>query len=132
MVVGPVRADVDCSGFDHFTQVDFGHAGGYAGDSQPLRDVDERWSPEEMGIRSGSLDDLQGGDVDVNMSILNKLLDGKATPALEDSVVANTAAAFYVAGRYASVREGVAEARDLLLGGLTRAKIDQTREFYTE
>ena len=97
-----------------------------------LRDVAERWSPEEMGIRSGSLDDLQGGNVDVNLSILNQLLDGKAKPALEDSVVANAAAAFFVAGRYTSIREGIAEARDLLLGGLTRAKIDQTREFYNQ
>jgi len=46
--------------------------------------------------------------------------------------VANAAAAFFVAGRHASVREGVAEARDFLLGGPTRAKINQTREFYNQ
>lgn len=115
-------------GMDEFSAAGSNIARGFG----TLSDVDERWSPEEMGIRSGNLDDLQGGDVDVNISILNKLLDGKATPALEDSVVANTAAAFFVAGRHASVREGVAEARDLLLGGRTRAKIDQTREFYNQ
>ena len=115
-------------GMDEFSAAGSNIARGFG----TLRDVDERWSPEEMGIRSGSLDDLQGGDVDVNASILNKLLDGKATPALEDSVVANVAAAFFVAGRHASVQEGVAEARDLLLGGRTRAKIDQAREFYNQ
>lgn len=118
----------DRGGMDEFSAAGSNIARGFG----TLREVAERWSPEEMGIRSGSLDELQGGDVDANVSILNRLLDGKAPLALEDSVVVNAAAAFYVAGRYSSIKAGIAEARDLLLGGSTRAKIDQTRDFYRQ
>lgn len=116
----------DRGGMDEFSAAGTNIARGFGS----LREIAGKWTPEEMGIRSGPLDDLQGGDVDVNLEILNQLLDGKAQAALEDSVVVNAAAALYVAGRYSCIKDGVAEARELLLGGRTRAKIEQAREFY--
>lgn len=118
----------DAGGMDEFSAAGINIARGFG----ELRSVDARWSPEEMGISSGALADLQGGDVGENLEILGRLLDGKANSALEDSVVANAAAAFYVVGRHASVREGIAEARDLLLGGAAKAKIEQTEAFYKQ
>lgn len=115
-------------GMDEFSVAGTNIARGFGS----LRSVDSRWSPEEMGAQAGALSDLQGGDVAENLAILNRLLDGQAPKALEDSVVVNAAAAFYVAGRHSSISEGIEEARDLLLGGSVKAKIEQTEAFYRE
>ncbi len=95
-----------------------------------LNALKARWSPAEMGINSGKLEDLEGGNVEENLQILDRLLEGKAPKALEDSVVVNAAAAFFVTGRYDTIAEGVEEARELLIGGSVREKIGQAKEFY--
>ena len=83
-----------------------------------------------MGAESGKLSDLKGGDVVENMEILDRLLDGNGSKALENSIVINAAAAFFIVGRYGNILEGLPEARDLLVGGAVRKKIDQAKEFY--
>ena len=83
-----------------------------------------------MGVESGKLSDLKGGDVAENMEILYRLLDGSGPKALEDSIAINAAAAFFIVGRHGSIQEGLPEARDLLVGGAVRKKIDQAKEFY--
>lgn len=113
-------------GMDEFSAAGTNIARGFGS----LNKIDARWSPKDMGIESGPLAELEGGDVGENLLILDRLLEGKAPKALEDSVVVNTAAAFFVAGRYESVAEGVQEARELLLGGDARLKINQAKEFY--
>jgi len=113
-------------GMDEFSAAGENVARGFGS----LRNVEARWSPAEMGIQPGPLADLKGGNVEENLAILENLLEGKATKALEDSVVVNAAAAFFVTGRHANIAEGVEEARDLLLGGKVRRKIDQAKEFY--
>ena len=95
-----------------------------------LMGLSERWSAEEMGVESGKLSDLKGGDVAENMEILYRLLDGSGPKALEDSIAINAAAAFFIVGRHGSIQEGLPEARDLLVGGAVRKKIDQAKEFY--
>ena len=113
-------------GMDEFSAAGTNIARGFGS----LGGIDARWAPSEMGIESGPLEDLEGGDVEENMQILDRLMEGKAPKALENSVVANAAAAFFVTGRYASIAEGVEEARDLLIGGSVRKKIGQAKEFY--
>lgn len=116
----------DKGGMDEFSAAGVNIARGFGS----LGHIEARWSPSDMGIGSGPLEDLEGGDVEENLLILNRLLKGKAPKALEDSVVVNAAAAFFVTGRYANIAEGVEEARELLLGGKVRGKIDQAKEFY--
>ncbi|HCR28935.1 MAG TPA: anthranilate phosphoribosyltransferase [Opitutae bacterium] len=113
-------------GMDEFSVAGSNLARGFGS----LNGLYERWSPEQMGVKRGMLSDLKGGDVAENIGILDRLLDGAAPKALEDSVAINAAAAFYIVGRHESIREGVAEARELLLGGSVRQKIDQAKEFY--
>ena len=95
-----------------------------------LNGLSESWRPMEMGVESGKLSDLKGGDIAENMEILDRLLDGSAPKALEDSIAVNAAAAFFIVGRHGSIQEGVPEARDLLVGGAVREKIDQAKAFY--
>lgn len=113
-------------GMDEFSVAGDNLARGFGG----LSSLSERWSPEKMGVERGKLSDLKGGDAAENMEILDRLLDGSAPKALQDSVAINAAAAFFIVGRHESIEAGLPEARDLLLGGAVRKKIDQAREFY--
>ncbi len=114
-------------GMDEFSAAGSNIARGFGA----LGSIDETWSPAEMGIEPGPLADLEGGDATENVAILEDLLDGKAPKTLEDSVVVNAAAAFFIAGRHGSAREGVDEARDLLRGGAVRRLLQRAREFYS-
>ena len=63
-------------------------------------------TPEAVGLPRGSLADLTGGDPDCNAAALRDLLNGKPG-AYRDIVLLNTAAAFLVADRAETLREGV-------------------------
>lgn len=96
-----------------------------------LRELDGVWDAREHGFAAANFDDLKGGDLAQNLAITEAILAGKGPAGLVDTIVFNTATALWVCGRTASVREGVAQARDLLLGGAVKAKIAATREFYS-
>ncbi|MDO8296000.1 MAG: anthranilate phosphoribosyltransferase [Caulobacter sp.] len=63
-------------------------------------------TPEAVGLPRGSLANLTGGDPAFNAAALRDLLNGK-TGAYRDIVLLNTAAAFLVADRVETLREGV-------------------------
>jgi anthranilate phosphoribosyltransferase len=95
-----------------------------------LRGVRGTWGAETFGLPTAGFADLVGGDVTANLATVEALLSGRGPAGLVDTIVFNAAAALHVAGRTAGIREGLAPARDLLLGGAVRAKIAATREFY--
>jgi anthranilate phosphoribosyltransferase len=47
-----------------------------------------------------------------------------------DTIVLNAAVAMWVVGKTAEVRDGLAPARELLLGGAVKARVAATREFF--
>jgi anthranilate phosphoribosyltransferase len=49
---------------------------------------------------------------------------------LVDTIVLNAAVAMWIVGKVPTAREGLAPARELLLGGAVKRKIAATREFY--
>lgn len=73
-------------------------------------------APEEMGEVRQPLDTLSGGDAAANASLLESILRGQPHPAAT-AVSLNAGAALYVAGVCASLKEGVACARDALQSG---------------
>ena len=85
----------------------------------------------DFGLAPAPISDLLGGELEDNLRILDQLLDGRAPQGLESTVIANVAAALFVVGRVGTIKEGVAGARDVLLGGATRQKISQSKEFYS-
>lgn len=85
---------------------------------------------EAFGLEPGLLSDLKGGDLDVNLQILDTLLAGKAPKALESTVALNAGTALFIAGKADSIQSGVSAARDLLLGGATKRKIEDTKAFF--
>jgi anthranilate phosphoribosyltransferase len=95
-----------------------------------LREVRGTWGAETFGLPTAPFDDLRGGDVAANLATVEAILAGRGPAGLVNTIVLNAAAGLYVAGRTSSIAEGLAQTRDLLLGGAVKAKIAATREFY--
>ncbi|MDO8541159.1 MAG: anthranilate phosphoribosyltransferase [Opitutaceae bacterium] len=95
-----------------------------------LREVDGEWHAADFGLRAAPFADLAGGDVAANVAAVEAILAGRGPAGLVDTIVLNAAVGMWIVGKTASVREGIAPSRELLLGGAVRQKIAATREFY--
>jgi anthranilate phosphoribosyltransferase len=113
-------------GIDELTTATLNHVSGVG----RLRQMQGAWRADEFGLKASPFTELQGGDVEANRATVDVILAGRGAPGLVDTIVLNSAVALHVAGRTASIRDGLATARELLLGGAVRAKIEATREFY--
>ena len=113
-------------GIDELTTASVNHVHGVG----RLRGVNAMWRAEDFGLSPASFAELRGGDVAANLSMVEAILAGRGAAGLVDTVVLNSAVALHIAGRVASIREGLAPARELLLGGAVKAKIAATKEFY--
>ena len=69
--------------------------------------------PTEFGLPKAEIGALIGGDVQQNVAIARSILNGEYG-APRDIVLLNTAASLFVAGRVASVREGLELAADAI------------------
>lgn len=81
-------------------------------------------TPEAAGLPRARLADLKGGDGAHNAGALKALLGGAKGP-YRDIVLLNTAAALIVAGRAATLPEGVALAADAIDSGRAAAALDR-------
>lgn len=92
-------------------------------------------SLEGLGLTPCSLNDLKGGDVKDNLSILDSLLSGDVkavSPGLYDSILLNAGAALWVSGRTADLSEGVALARELIESGKVLSWLKSAQNFYAK
>jgi anthranilate phosphoribosyltransferase len=80
-------------------------------------------TPEAVGLPRGSLSSLYGGAPDYNAAALRELLHGKTGP-YRDIVLLNTAAAFLVADRVETLREGVELAGEVIDDGRALTALD--------
>lgn len=97
-----------------------------------LRGIDGWWEPDAHGFVRGEFEELKGGDVAENLALTERILTGNGPRALVDTIVLNAATALWILGRTASIQEGTSTARDALLGGAVRAKIEATQRFYAQ
>lgn len=95
-----------------------------------LRHVRAEWSAEDFGLKSAPFSELLGGDLATNLALVDAVLAGHGPGGLVDTIVLNAAVGLHIAGRAATIRDGIAPARELLLGGDVAKKIAATREFY--
>jgi len=79
-------------------------------------------TPEAVGLPRAALADITGGDPAFNASALTALLDGQKG-AYRDIVMLNAAAAFLVADKVETLREGVELAGTVLDDGRARAAL---------
>jgi len=81
-------------------------------------------TPEAVGLPRGSLAGLTGGDPEYNAAALRDLLNGE-TGAYRDVVLLNAAAAFLVADRVETLREGVELAGAVIDDGRALKALEQ-------
>jgi anthranilate phosphoribosyltransferase len=81
--------------------------------------------PQQYGIKRAPLEAILGGDGEVNAQILREIFDNRATDAQRDIVLINAAAAFVVDGVARDFQDGLAIAREQLLSGRAKAKLEQ-------
>tara|TARA_Y100001970_G_scaffold290994_1_gene426602 strand:- start:8822 stop:9868 length:1047 start_codon:yes stop_codon:yes gene_type:complete len=88
-------------------------------------------TPEDAGLKTCNIADLQGGDAHFNAEALTALLDGKPS-AYRDTVIFTSAAALIVAGKALDLKEGADVAATSLDSGRARAALDRMIEISHE
>lgn len=86
--------------------------------------VEYTLSPEDFGLKTSLQEDLIGGDVVYNARRLTDMLSGEES-AYKDIVIANSAAAFYVAGKVDDFRSGADLARHLISSKKAESKLKE-------
>ncbi len=81
--------------------------------------------PEDLGLNTYLISEMLGGTAVENARLAHDLLEGKGRPALRDAVLANTGAGLWVSGRADSLKEGVAQAREVWESGKLARKIEE-------
>lgn len=81
-------------------------------------------SPQEIGMRPHPLASVAGGDTRENAKIARSVLAGEVGPRA-DIVAANAGAALYVSGIVKSIREGAELARESIISGRAKRKLDE-------
>ncbi|WP_196258298.1 anthranilate phosphoribosyltransferase [Pelagibacterium limicola] len=81
-------------------------------------------TPEDAGLPRAALDELVGGDPEHNAGEVRKLLDGAKSP-YRDIVLLNAAAAFVVADKAETLKEGVALGAETIDSGKAKATLEK-------
>ncbi|MDO4536941.1 MAG: anthranilate phosphoribosyltransferase [Coriobacteriales bacterium] len=81
-------------------------------------------SPWEFGLETCTKDELVGGTPEENAQITRAILAGEERGGKRTSVLMNAGAAIYIAGKAATLAEGIAQAADLIDSGAAAAKLE--------
>lgn len=80
--------------------------------------------PEDFGYTRCKKEDLVGGTPAENAQITRAILDGEKGPK-RDAVALNSGAALYIAGKAASLKDGVKMAEELIDSGKAKEKLEE-------
>ncbi|MDE1174256.1 MAG: anthranilate phosphoribosyltransferase [Parvibaculaceae bacterium] len=118
--LGATRAMVvhGSDGLDEFTTTGISHVAELKDGNITSYEV----TPEDAGLPRARLQYLKGGDPETNAAALTRLLEGEAGP-YRDIVLLNAAAAFMVAGKVDTLKEGAALGAALIDSGAARATL---------
>lgn len=84
-------------------------------------------TPEAVGLPRAALSDLTGGDPEQNAQALRAMIGGASGP-YRDIVLLNAAAAFLVADKVETLREGVEYGAQIIDSGAARVALDRLCE----
>jgi anthranilate phosphoribosyltransferase len=87
-----------------------------------------RLAPENFGLERAPLSELAGGGPTENAAIIRAIFEGVSGPR-RDIVIINAAAALFVAGRAANLREGAELAAASIDSGAAGEKLEALIEF---
>jgi len=85
-------------------------------------------TPEEFGMRRGTIDDISGGDAAANATIIRDILAGKRS-ARRDVVLLNAAAALVAAGKADHLTDALPLASKSIDSGAAAEKLQRLMEF---
>ncbi|HEV8428712.1 MAG TPA: anthranilate phosphoribosyltransferase [Pyrinomonadaceae bacterium] len=80
--------------------------------------------PDDFGFETGSLDHLRGGDAEANAKIVSAVLSGSRKDEARALVILNAAAALFLGGAAANLREGAKMAGDSIDSGAAEHKLE--------
>lgn len=83
-------------------------------------------TPEDFGIERCTPEDLKGGDPKENADITILILNGKKGPK-RNAVLMNSGAGLYIAGKAASIADGIKLAGEIIDSGKALEKLEQFR-----
>lgn len=86
-----------------------------AGSLEEIQDEEVR--PRDFGLQHAEVEDLQGGDAEVNAGILESILSGKDSGPKRDMVLLNAGAAIACCGLSDDIGDGIELARTLIDDG---------------
>lgn len=89
--------------------------------------VSRRIEPVELGLSSAPLEALRGGDLSVNQSILEAVLQGRGETAQRDVVAFNTALVLWTSGLQNDLQSAAAQAVSALDKGLPWQRLQDLR-----
>jgi len=81
-------------------------------------------SPEDLGLKRYSLEDIQGGTAEENRRIILNIFNGEMGPK-RDVVVLNSAAGLYVANKVESLEEGINLAQEIIDSKQAMKKLEE-------
>ncbi len=81
--------------------------------------------PEDFGLKTALKDEIIGGTPAENAEITKGILTGRITGAKRDIVLMNAGAGLYIAGKAASMAEGVKKAAELIDNGEAHKKLEE-------
>lgn len=81
-------------------------------------------TPEQFGFTRCKKEDLEGGTPDENAAIARAILRGEKSPKT-DAVLFNSGAALYIAGKSASIKDGIALAKETLESGAAMTQLEK-------
>ena len=87
-----------------------------------------RWSPADFGLQPASPEDLKGDGPEANAATFHAILGGEPGPR-RDIVVANAAAALFLAQRFEDLKSAVTAAVESIDSGAARRKFEALKEF---
>ena len=84
-------------------------------------------NPQTLGLKSASLEELKGGDVEENATILRNVLQGKGTTAQQNAVALNTSLALQVGELvpFGEHYQGVNLAQEIITSGEAWSKLEE-------
>ncbi|MCA9506919.1 MAG: anthranilate phosphoribosyltransferase [Myxococcales bacterium] len=84
--------------------------------------------PDDLGLKSFALEQIQGGGVEENIQISIDLLSGHADEAKSSIVAASAGALLWLAGKESSLKSGVGLALEIIKSGQTMKLIKELQE----
>ena len=85
--------------------------------------------PEDFGLKSASLQDIQGGDLKYNLKIALSILEGKDDSPKTDFVAINAAFALKVVGIVDNIKEGIELAKETIYSKKAYQVLEKLRDF---